>query len=122
MSTMTAVRKQPEADWHAEWVSALATLELDVAGAERLLGEGRAAAGAVDAPVQIAVGWTPPRIGGPLPVSLRGRAEAILARQLRVSEDLGRAIGSNRRERALARRMDFGAADRSRPAFVDSEF
>lgn len=122
MTTMTAVREQPQADWHAEWASALATLELDVASAELLLAEGRAISGAIDTPPQIAVGWIPPRIGGPLPVSLRGRAEAILARQLRVAEDLGHAVGRNRRERELARRMDFDAASRSRPAFVDSEF
>lgn len=107
-------------DWHEAWSIALEALELDVVEAERLLALGRPAADANELMTGVAA-WSPPRLAGPLPVELRARAEAILARQLRVADDLVRAMGSNRREVQVARKMNSGSVDRTRPVFVDSQ-
>jgi hypothetical protein len=48
--------------------------------------------------------------------------EAILARQLRVSEELARGMAATRQEVRLVQRMDSGVLDRSVPAFVDTKF
>jgi hypothetical protein len=57
-----------------------------------------------------------------LPERLRTRAEAIAARQLRVAEDLSRAIAAARQELRLAERIQAHALDRSTPAFLDASF
>jgi hypothetical protein len=119
--TASAGSESPRGDWHQAWHSALETLELDVVEAERLLAVGRATSEAVDLP-PLAGGWTPPALDGPPPGDLRARAEAILARQLRVAEDLARAMGSNRRQARIADRMDSGLVDRTQPVFIDSQF
>lgn len=106
-------------EWHDAWSAALEVLELDVLEAERLLALGRAPADAGEL-MPVPGAWTPPRVRGALPADLRARAEAILARQLRVADDLVRAMGSNRRELQVARKMNSGAVDRTRPVFVDS--
>ena len=108
-----------EVEWQQAWEAALAALELDVLEAEQLLATGPAETAD---PLPVAEPWTPPVLPGPLPSNLRSRAEAILARQLRVADDLARAMGGNRREQQVARRMDSGTVDRSQPVFVDSHF
>lgn len=108
-------------DWHQAWTCALEELELDVVEAERLLATGRDAADGIDIiDRRDLASWRPPVIG-PLPVDLRARAEAILARQLRVADDLARMMGANRREVEVARRMTSGTLGRRQSVFVDSD-
>ena len=103
-------------DWDAAWASALDDLEIGLAEAEGLLSASHTS------PAVTGKGWVPPALAGPLPGNLMARAEAILARQVRVSEELARGMAVNRRELRLARRMDSGTMDRSTPAFVDTKF
>jgi hypothetical protein len=107
-------------DFHALWVDALDALELDVHEAEQLLAA-RRTAGDVDL-VRVSADWEGPVLPGPLPENLVARAEAILARQLQVSEDLAHAMRSNRRELRLAQRMGTGGGEAPRPAFLDSKY
>ena len=109
----------PSADWHEAWTAALTALELDVLQAEQLLAVGHGATAAEDV-LSFTPEWTPPVLPGPLPVDLRSRAQAILTRQLQVAEELARAMGSNRRELEVARKMNSGTAERTTPVFVDS--
>lgn len=113
------------AEWDAAWTDALNALELDVARAEALLAGGHA----TDFPGNVPLipeparpDWVAPVLTGPLPERLRGRAEAIAARQLRVAEDLSRAIAAARQELRLAERIQAHALDRSTPAFLDASF
>lgn len=123
MSVLGAEQESSGApDWHQAWVDALEALELDVLAAERLLTSGRADSEAGDPDDQsFPLSWRPPEIAAPLPPALHTRAEEILARQLRVADGLVRAMGGNRRELQVARRMDSGTLDRTRPVFVDSQ-
>jgi hypothetical protein len=101
------------AQWRQAWMSALDLLELDVATAEALLTDDQRLR---DRPLTDP--WHPPTGLGPLPLDLRPRADAILGRQLAVSEELARTLTTNRRQAALLGRMEGGTAA-SRPAYVD---
>ena len=105
------------ADWEKAWADALTALELDVTRAEALLADPTPAAVLNTRP-----DWVAPSLSGPLPERLRARAEAIAARQLRVAEDLSRAIAAARQELRLADRIQAHALDRSTPAFLDASF
>lgn len=105
------------ADWETAWADALTTLELDVTRAEALLADPTPAA-----VLHVRPDWVAPSLSGPLPERLRTRAEAIAARQLRVAEDLSRAIAAARQELRLAERIQAHALDRSTPAFLDASF
>jgi hypothetical protein len=112
-------QRAPQA-WDAAWTEALEALEIDVTEAESLLAVSRATA---EQPLSSAAGgWLPPALEGPAPGNLRARMEAILARQLRVSEELARGMAVTRQELRLVQRMDSGVVDRSVPAFVDTKF
>jgi hypothetical protein len=107
----------PRPDWEQAWVNALMTLELEVDRAEALL-----VAGALPvAATEPATTWVAPVLQGPLPESLRARAEAIAVRQQQVAAELSRAITVARRDLAVAERMDW-RPDRSTPAFLDADF
>lgn len=108
---------ESSARWETAWSDALTTLELDIARAESLLASPEPARALEAAP-----DWIAPVLAGPLPERLRARAEAIAARQLRVAEELSRAIATARRELRLAERIQDHALDRSRPAFLDASF
>jgi hypothetical protein len=54
-----------------------------------------------------------------LPIDLRPRADAILGRQIAVAEALTRTLSTNRRQAALAARMQTNSAGPS-PAYVDT--
>jgi hypothetical protein len=112
-------QRAPQA-WDAAWTEALEALEIDVTEAESLLAVSRATTEHPLAPVT--GGWQPPALEGPAPGNLRARMEAILARQLRVSEELARGMAVTRQELRLVQRMDSGVQDRSVPAFVDTKF
>ncbi|GAA0609272.1 hypothetical protein GCM10009547_09170 [Sporichthya brevicatena] len=105
------------ATWDDAWADALTALELDVARAEELLAAGTPAELPAPRP-----DWVAPELSGPLPERLRARAEAIAARQLRVAEDLSRAIAAARTELRLAERLQSNTLDRSTPAFLDASF
>jgi hypothetical protein len=115
MST-SSLTDQRAPDWDTAWAAALEDLEIGLAEAEGLLSASHAIPATTGQP------WVPPQLAGPLPGNLLARAEAILARQVRVSEQLGRGMAANRREQRLARRMDSGTMDRTIPAFVDTNF
>lgn len=110
--------RQAVTTWSTSWSDALAALELDLDRAESLLAANRSPAALDDLP---RTPWVPPLPLGPLPGGLRARAEAILARQLRVADQLARAVAAGRRELQLAQLMGSAAADR-RPAFLDASF
>jgi hypothetical protein len=107
----------PATAWEAAWAEALTTLELDVSRAEALLANGAPAVALTPRP-----DWVAPALTGPLPERLRARAEAIAARQLRLAEDLSRAVAAARQELRLAERIQAHALDRSTPAFLDASF
>jgi hypothetical protein len=100
-------------DWRTAWTSALDALEMDVAEAEAILVESHRAA---DVPP--ADPWQPPPNMGPLPLDLRPRADAILARQLAAAEAIAQRLTTNRQQSAVASRIETGEAV-SRPAYLD---
>lgn len=105
-------------EWEAAWAAALAELEVDVGRAEDLLASSRTGPRAeLNLPGRV---WVAPVLEGPIPESLRARAQAVLDRQLRAAEELSRSIATARRDLAVARRMSDTAADRSAPAFIDA--
>ena len=101
-------------DWHLAWAAALDELELDVVAAESLLAEDHLNRGH-----PLADPWRPPAGLGPLPLDLRPRADAILARQLAAVAAIGRALVTNRRESGLLDRLVEYQRPTQRPAYVD---
>lgn len=105
-----------ERSWRAEWEAALTQLDLDLDAAEALLAATR---GGPDADTVQALGsWTPPAGIGRLPDSLQERAQAVLARQLRVIEDVAHAAVRSRQQLEVSRRM--APAQPATPLFVDA--
>ncbi|QTE29858.1 hypothetical protein [Pengzhenrongella sicca] len=78
-------------EWTAAWSTALAELEIGVDEAEALLRAG------TDDPLPPARPWLPPSHLGVLPAPLRERAQALVARQLRVAQSLAEAADLSRR-------------------------
>ena len=101
------------ADWRNAWSQALDDLEMDVAAAEALLADDHRAR-ELPRPDP----WSPPEGLGPLPLDLRPRADAILARQLATAEALVVAMTAHRRQAALIGRIESGEPA-PRPAYVD---
>ncbi len=82
----------PREGWGRAWAAALDDLELDVAQAERMLGQAHR-------DVSVATGpWVAPAGLGPLPASLEARARALLERQLATAHALGLAAVRSRRQ------------------------
>ncbi len=79
------------ADFHAEWVAALAQLEVDVDTAEAMLAAGRE----MEPPEP----WVPPAMRSPLPSDLEPRARLILERQLAVAHQFSERLTQNGRHR-----------------------
>lgn len=105
-------------EFHAAWAAALAELEVDVQRAEDLLASsGTRRIPELNLPGHV---WVAPVLAGPVPDSLRARAQAVLDRQLRAAEELARSIATARRDLAVARRMSHVTSDRSTPAFLDA--
>jgi hypothetical protein len=63
--------------------------------------------------------WAPPSGMGPLPLDLRPRADAILARQTSAAQRLLMAIASNRRQAAFAAKVEVGDFGKAPPSYVD---
>jgi hypothetical protein len=114
--SISPLTDQRAPDWDTAWASALEDLEIGLTEAESLLSASHTI------PAAAGLSWTPPQLEGPLPGNLLARAEAIMARHVRVSEQLGRGMAVNRRELRLAQRMESGSMDRTKPAFVDTRF
>ncbi len=106
-----------ETAWRSAWEDALTALELDVDAVERMLTALHEGTG--DLP-EATGSWTPPTVG-PLPESMRERAQLVLARQLRVMEDVAHAAVRSRQHLEVQRRMRPDDAT-SRPMYVDAAF
>lgn len=114
-----SVRTQPATQsWQQAWSEALDTLEYDLERAEAVLAAGRS--GSARIPEVHGTTWVAPQLPGPMPGNLRARAEAILTRQLRVSEELARGLAASRREVQLTQLMESHVADHTVPAFLDA--
>ena len=101
--------QHPDDAFHARWAAALTDLELDVAEAEASLHADHAPAPSTD--------WQPPTNLGPLPASLRTRAEALLARQTEVARQVTEAAALSRRHARAVQSMR--ANGPARPVYVD---
>ncbi|MBU4337492.1 MAG: hypothetical protein KJ548_13100 [Actinobacteria bacterium] len=102
--------------WDSAWTSALESLELDVAVAERVLDNNHLPS---VAEVAALAAWRPPADLGPLPASLADRARALLERQLATAAAIGRAMTMNRRQ--LAALTALRPVQAARPVFLDLE-
>jgi len=100
--------------WYEAWQAALDELELSVEAVEAQL---RGAHADRDRPVTDP--WRPPAGLGPLPLELRPRADAILARQLAATEALTRGILANRQQAALLDRVQTAQRPAVRPVYLD---
>ena len=100
-------------DWRTEWTTALDELELDVSRAEAMLAEEHRLA---DEPTSDP--WHPPANIGPLPLDLRPRADAILARQIAAAEAIAGRLASNRQQSAVVSRLETGERVK-RPVYLD---
>ncbi|SHN42004.1 hypothetical protein [Cryptosporangium aurantiacum] len=101
-------------DWRSAWVAALDDLEADVTRIEELL---RTDQFNRDTPATDP--WAPPEGMGPLPLDLRPRADRILARQIAAAEGIARAMAGNRRQAALANRIELFDSGAAPPAYLD---
>ena len=101
-------------EWQQAWVAALDVLEADVTEVESMLSADHRQR---DTP--IANAWQPPVGLGPLPLDLRPRADAILNRQFAAASAVTRAITINRKQAAVAARIEAGQQGAPRPAYVD---
>jgi hypothetical protein len=100
--------------WQREWVAALDELEADVTRVEAMLAADHRAR---DHPVNDP--WHPPDGLGPLPLSLKPRADAILARQIAATQAIAVSLVANRRQAAMMDRIETGDPHTARPAYVD---
>jgi hypothetical protein len=101
------------AEWRLAWIAVLDELELDVDAADALLADTQR-----ERDLPISDPWSPPAGLGPLPLDLRPRADAVLARQLAAAAAVACALGTTRRQAAVALRLDNGH-DAPRPSYVD---
>ncbi len=107
---MTAVTE----GWRTAWVAALDALEADVDAVEKMIEDEHR-----ERELPVADPWTPPTGLGPLPLDLRPRADAILARQLAAAQALSAAITANRRQAAYTARVEVGTDGKATPSYVD---
>ncbi|MFD1505472.1 hypothetical protein ACFSBG_07280 [Georgenia yuyongxinii] len=98
-----------EEGFHARWVAALTELEVDVAEAERSL--------TGDHMPERRDPWQPPQELGPMPASLRTRAQALLERQTEVARQVAEAAAMSRKQARAVQAMR--ANGPARPVYVD---
>ncbi|GIH80980.1 hypothetical protein [Planobispora longispora] len=101
-------------EWRAAWTAALDELEMDVVAAEKLLSSNQPEQGLASG-----ASWSPPEGIGPLPLDMRPRAEAILARQLGTAKAMAQAMVVNRRQAAMLARVESGGNGAPRPVYID---
>lgn len=111
MTAMLARPAEPASGWTAAWCAALAELEFDVGEAEELIRVGHATG-------PLGPAWLPPSDLGQLPASLRDRAQALVARQLRVAQSLTEAAQQSRRHLRVLERLR--ATPESTPVYLDA--
>jgi len=85
------------------WIELLDRLEADLAETEALLVQPDLLGQEPDA-----ARWHPPDELGPIPAALRPRADAIAARQVAAARAVAVAILANRRQAAVAARIETG--------------
>jgi hypothetical protein len=102
------------APWHRMWAAALDALEADVAEVEELI---RDDPHVRDFPVTDP--WNPPAGLATLPLDLLPRADHILGRQIAATHAIALAIAANRRQAAMAARVEAGDQGAPGPAYVD---
>jgi hypothetical protein len=103
------------AEFHAAWLAALDELEADVAHVEAMLTDDH-----LQRDYPVSNPWSPPQGLGPLPLDLRPRADAILTRQLMAARDITLALGTNRKQAAVAARIETGLSGAPRPSYIDA--
>lgn len=100
--------------WADAWERELAALEMDVDEVEALL----VADHSEPMPVR-QDRWAPPTGLGPLPVEMRDRAQALLARQIDVASRLAAAAQQSRRHLNAVEAMR--ASPPAQPTYFDTE-
>lgn len=103
-------------DWDAAWLTALDELELAADEAERLLASTHLPP---TAEVAAATRWTPPTGLGLLPLALKTRAEALLARHLDLARRTAAAAAMSRREASVVQQITARAP--ALPVYLDAE-
>lgn len=111
MTTVLTRPAGPAPGWTQAWSDALAEIELGVDEAEELIRAGRATG-------PVGPAWVPPTELGLLPVSLRNRAEALVARQLRVARSLTEAAEQSQHQLRLLARLR--ATPETTPVYLDT--
>jgi hypothetical protein len=101
-------------EWRKSWVSVLDELDADVVEIEERL---RTDQYLRETPTSDP--WTPPEGLGPLPLDLKPRADRILARQLAAAQALAQAIAVNRKQAAVAGKIELFDSGAARPAYLD---
>jgi hypothetical protein len=100
--------------WNQAWTAALDELEADVTEVETFLADDHRMRDH-----QVTNSWRPPQGLGPLPLDLKPRADAILARQIAVAQAVTMALATNRRQAAVTNRIETGGRGPARPAYLD---
>lgn len=104
----------PSGEWHAAWVAALHTMELEADEVEQLLHH----RDPLDTAPLTPVSFTPPDGLGPLPLALADRARRLVQRQLDLARELTIAMAGNRQQVRLVGRLS--EAPDTVPVFVDN--
>lgn len=102
--------------WDAAWASVLERAERDAAAGEALLARIHAEP---DHAPDVPAPWSPPPRLGPLPAALAVRAEAVLKRHQRLTEELLVAITENRRHRRALESLR--PREAAAPVYIDTE-
>jgi hypothetical protein len=109
-----AARATDSTDWRTAWSAALDAVEADIDQIEKLLADEHRLR---DLP--LIDPWRPPAGLGPLPLDLRPRADAVLARQLAAAQALTAAMTMNRRQIAFLAKVEAGDAGNVPPSYLD---
>ena len=102
------------AQWRTAWTTALDELEADVEAVEAVLIDEHRHRELPPASI-----WAPPTGLGQLPGELRPRAERVLSRQLAAAQALAIAMTANRRQAAVAAKIETGDPGKAVPSYVD---
>jgi hypothetical protein len=101
-------------EWRAAWVETLDAMEADIYEVEERL---RTDQFLRETPP--ADPWIPPEGLGPLPLDLKPRVDRILAKQISVATAIATAMAGNRRQAALANKIELFDSGAARPAYLD---
>ncbi len=103
-------------DWDQAWSAALSDLELAADEAERLLSLAHLPSTTEVAQVST---WRPPHGLGPMPLSLRERAQALVDRQIDLARRTAEAARMSRRQARVADVL--ATRPPARPVYLDAE-